>query len=272
MGGKRKMTVDRSLGVCSSPTVRPPRGSLGRAQSSGWRLESSPAHCAQPAEDPFPEPLQAFRDNEWEQKAKADGNRAFSLLNSPVVLLCSEKEMKGWKLPGGESWTVSCWVTTHFIWNYCQMLFFPSPSHSNSHYFYERFLCNRLKKNRRKFPLVPCRAFCSFPFLLRPCNIGINSLLIEMVMSCWHFITVNVVTVIFNSSSEGGIASPLNTLVFSAAKAGSRCWVNNSYMWVQKKCTLTLISNIFTCIFKKVFMEHPKPHRRVFTRLKLLKT
>lgn len=150
---------------------------------------------------------------------------------------CYSVVRKKWKAEsylGGESWTVSCCITIHFIWNYCQMLFFPSPSHSNSHYFYERFLCNRLKKNRRKFLLVPCRAFCSFPFLLRPCNIGINSLLIEMVMSCWHFITVNVVTVIFNSSSEGGIASPLNTLVFSAAKAGSRCWVNNSYMWVQK--------------------------------------
>lgn len=183
---------------------------LPGTSSEQWlKAESSPAHCAQPAEDPFPEPLQAFRDNEWEQEAKADGNGAFSLLNSPVVLLCSEKEMKGWKLPGGGE--LDCFLL-HYNSLHLKLLsnavFFPSPSHSNSHYFYERFLCNRLKKNRRKFLLVPCRAFCSFPFLLRPCNIGINSLLIEMVMSCWHFITVDVVTVIFNSSSEGGIASP----------------------------------------------------------------
>lgn len=121
-----------------------------------------------------------------------------------------------------------------------------------------------LKRNRRKFPLVPCRAFCSFPFLLRPCNIGINSLLIEMVMSCWHFITVDVVTVIFNSSSEGGIASPLNTLVFSAAKAGSRCWVNNSCMWVQKNALWHLFQ-IFSHVFLKRFLWSIPNHTEEFS-------
>lgn len=164
MGGKRKMTVERSLGVCSSP-MRPPRGSLGWAQSSGWRLESSPAHCAQPAEDPFPEPLQAFRDNEWEQEAKADGNGAFSLLNSPVVLLCSEKEMKGWKLPGGESWTVSCWVTTHFIWNYCQMLFFFPILPTQIHIiFMKDFYVIGLKRTGENFLWFPAEPSAVFLF------------------------------------------------------------------------------------------------------------
>lgn len=234
MGGKRNTTMERSLGVCSSHT-RPPWGSLGWAQSSGWRLSSASLIVPSLPEDPFPKPLQANRDNEWEQEAKVDGNRAFSLLNSPGVLLCSGKETKGWMLPSGESLAVSGWVTTHFIQNYCQMLLFSSPSHSKSYYFYETFSCNWLKKHRRTFPLVPCRVFCSFPFLLRPCNIGIKSLLIVLVMSCWHFITV-----IFNSSFEGGIASPLNILMFSVVKPGSRCWVSNLLVCL-KKCTLTLI-------------------------------
>lgn len=148
---------------CGASHTCPPWGCLGWAQSSGWRLSSAPLIVPSLPEDPFPNPLQAYRDNEWEQEAKADGHRAFSL-NSPVVLLCSGKEMKGWKLPGRESWTVSCWVTTHLIRNYCQMLsFFLSFSLKIPLFLWKFFMSLSLKAQEKIFS-GSLQSFLQFSF------------------------------------------------------------------------------------------------------------
>lgn len=176
MGGKWEVTSERA--GCSSAwcafllsvhTVRSHRGSLWWVQSSGQTLQSSlSCHCAQPA---FSHPslcLSELRGITSDSGRQKQVTECFSLLNSPVVPLCSGKDMKGWKVTRGKIRTFSCWVATHFIQNYCQMLFLSSASHLQSHCFYERFSFHWLKKHRRQVFLLPCRASRSFPVLLRP--------------------------------------------------------------------------------------------------------
>lgn len=185
-------------------------------------------------EDPFPKPLQASRDNDESRRLKQMVTEPFLSSTHPWCYSAVGKKWKAESYLGGRAGLFLAELQLTSFKTIVKCCFFPSPYHSKSHYFYDRFLCNWLEKLRRKFSLVPCSVFCSFHFLLRPCNTGINSLLIVLIMSCWHFIIVDVVIVIFNSSSESGIAIPLNILVFSLVKAGSRCWVNNSLVCVQK--------------------------------------
>lgn len=148
MGGKRKMTMERSLGVCSSHTVglltRVPHGAAWdelRAVAEGWVQPHS--LCPACLKIPF---LTLSRLT----GIMSESRRLKQMVTEPFLsthLWCCSVVGKKWKAGsylGGRAGLflaelqltsfetiVKCWV-------------FSCHSHSKSHYFYESFLCHCL--------------------------------------------------------------------------------------------------------------------------------
>lgn len=218
---------------------------LGWAQSRGWRLSSALLIVPSLPEDPFPKPLQASRDNDESRRLKQMVTEPFLSSTHPWCYSAVGKKWKAESYLGGRAGLLLAELQLTSFKIIVKCCFFSVLPTQNHIIFMTDFYVIGLKSSGENF-------LCSFPFLLRPCNTGINSLLLVLIMSCWHFITVDVVIAIFNSSSESGIAGPLNILVFSVVKAGSRCWVNNSLVCVQKNA-LWCLFQIFSHVFFKGF-------------------
>lgn len=227
MGGRRKIIMERSLGVCSSHTVglltHVPHGAPWdelRAVVEGWVQPLS--LCPACLKIPFLNISSLTGIMSESRRLKQMVAEAFLSSTHPWCYSVVGKKWKAESYLGGRAGLFLAELQLISFKTIVKCCFFPRHSHSKSHYFYETFFnVIGLKSAGENFLCFPAE-FSAVPFLLRPYNIGINSLLIVLAMSCWHFITV-----IFNSSSEGGVAGPLNIPVFSVVKDGSRCWVNN---------------------------------------------
>ena len=169
MGSDQWESTLQQCSVCSSrrhstlydPTTAP----VTLVQSRSEMLQSSLAHRrAQPAWSCASFCLSELEGMTSEsRRLKHMITERFPLLSSPVVLLCSGEKMKGWKITRGKIWTFSCWVATHFVEKYCQMLFVVV-FHLQSHSFSEGFSFDWLKSIDGKvtwFPAEPSAALFS---------------------------------------------------------------------------------------------------------------